>query len=280
MTQLPNEQELKELKLFKKPRCLSMYIRFDDTNSVTGPGRVELKNALREAATLLINAGIKPKDTETFLQPARALLDQRELWMPHHGGLAIFLHPLLFKYYLVPNGQVTSALTVGRGFVVEPLERIVQDNQHYFVLALSHKNVHLYEGDRYQLRLLELKDFPNDVNSSLMIDDYQKERGLHAVGPLSLGKGSEVSHEQYEVSKEQKQMLLGFFRNIDHRFKELFGHDKAPLVIGGVGYLLPIYRKANTYAGLLKEAIPGNLEETLADDIRQKAWRLVKRATA
>jgi len=92
------------------------------------------------------------------------------------------------------------------------------------------------------------------MKSSLMLDDFQKERDSHTVGPTSMGKGSEVSHEQYEVSTVKKQLMLEFFRNIDRRINEVLTKDN--------------------------EAIPGNLEQTRTDDIRQKAWRIVERATA
>ena len=280
MMYMPNEQELRELEVIKEPRCLSMYVAFGESQGPTGQGSIEFKKALRQAEAILTHNGTSAKEAAAQLKPAWELLNHRDLWMPHHKGIAVFAHAQLFKYFIITEAEIQDKIMVKDRFDLEPLAKLVGENQHYFVLALSQKNVHLYEGDRYQLRMLELKDFANDVKSSLMLDDFQKERDSHTVGPTSMGKGSEVSHEQYEVSTVKKQLMLEFFRNIDHRICEVLNKDRAPLVISGVEFLLPIYRKANTYPGLMAESILGNLEQARTDEIRQKAWQIVKRAAA
>ena len=280
MMYMPGQEELGELQSFKQPRCLTLYVAFGESQAATGHGSIEFKKALRQAEAILAHNGASRKEAESQLKPAWELLNQRELWMPHHAGVAAFVHAKLFKYFVISDTKFQDKIIVKDGFYLEPLAQLVEENKHYFVLALSQKNVHLYEGDRYQLRMLELKDFANDMKSSLMLDDFQKERDSHTVGPTSMSKGTEVSHEQYDVSTVKKQLMLEFFRNIDYRIREVLDKDRAPLVISGVEFLLPIYRKANTYRGLLSESIPGNLEQARIDDIRQKAWRIVERATA
>lgn len=275
MVQLPSDNELATLKATKEPHSLSMYLQFSDTTSASGPSRIEFKNALQAIEAQLSADGVDKREIETTLKPAYALIDNRDIWMPNHGGLVVFARPGALQYYFVPNHLVEPMVYVGEGFMTEPLERIMRDNREYYVLTLSRKKVQVYKGDRYHLEPLEITNFANNLRDSLMLDEPQKERGLHAVAPAAMGKGSEVPHEQYEVSREQKQMLLTFFRNIDKRLKNVFNKERAPLVIGGVEYLVPIYRRANTYNGLVAGAISGNLEQARPDDIRQKAWQIV-----
>ena len=69
-------------------------------------------------------------------------------------------------------------------------------------------------------------------------------------------------------------MLTTFFGNIDKRIKGLLD-GKAPLMIAGVGYLLPIYQAVNTYPKLLPKAIVGNFDRTQLNDLQQLASALL-----
>jgi len=48
------------------------------------------------------------------------------------------------------------------------------------------------------------------------------------------------------------------------------------LIISGVDYLLPIYKKANTYKNLVDKTIIGNQEYAKLQDIRKKAWEIIQ----
>ncbi len=276
MVQLPDKQELKMLKAAHQPHSLSMYIRFDDPTSPSGPGRIQFKNALQATEAQLHADGVSKKDIDATLHTARQLIDKPEIWMPNHGGLVLFANLDTLRYFFVPNQAVEPMVYVGDNFITEPLERIVRNNRTYYVLALSHKNVQVFRGDRYTIESLQLDHFANNMEDSLLLDEPYKGRGLHPVAPASMGKQSQVQHGQYEVSQEQKQMLQEFFRNIDRRLKKVFNGQATPLVVGGVDYLVAMYRKVNTYGGLAQQAITGNLQAVQPDQIRQQAWRIVR----
>lgn len=278
MINFPSQQELKELKVFREPFCLTIYAPLIDPNAATNPNRIEVKNLLREAKTALLSAGVNPRDVKKTLRPAKLLLEDHEFWPIHHESLVLFMHHKLFRYYHIPDHAIPYMLTVETGFNVEPLLKAMKDNKQYYVLALGHKNVRLYEGDHYNLKPVQLKNFPADMKQTLNIDEYPNWREKHEIAPSYMGKGSEAVHGQYNVSQTDKAMLLEFFRRIDHRLHNfLFRHQK-PLIIAGVGYLLPIYRKANTYPSLLPGAITGNQDNADLQTIGGKAWQLVKRS--
>ena len=279
MINFPSQQELNELKAFHEPFCLTIYVPLIEPNAATNPNRIEVKNLLREAETALQSAGVKPRDIKKTLRPARLLLDNHEFWPIHHESLVLFMHPKLFCYYHIPDHVTPYLLTVETGFNVDPLLQAMQNNQQYYVLALGHKNVRLFEGDHYNLKPVQLKDFPADMKEALGIDEYPKFRETHTIAPASSGKGSEAYHGQYNVSQTDKDMLLEFFRRIDHRLHGFLFQHRRPLIIAGVNYLLPIYRQANTYPGLLTGAITGNQEYVDLQTIKEKAWQIVKRSS-
>lgn len=281
MVNFPTETQLKELKTFRSARCLSLYVPFIDPNSATNPNRIELKNILVEAERALIADGLSPKDTKKTLQPIFDLLDGDEFWPPRHESLALFAHKKLFHYFHVPPGSVPEQMSIGKGFDLAPLEQAMADNQHYYVLALSHKHVRLYEGDHYQLKPVKLDNFPTDMKTTLNIDEYPHSRQTHTISPSGKGRangserGAEGYHDHAEVTNTDKDMLVEFFRQIDKYLHKILNKERLPLVIGGVSYLLPIYRKVNTYPGLLPTAITGNLDRSDLPTIRTKAWSLI-----
>lgn len=276
MIQLPDEQEMNELKAFDRPFCVTIYAPFIEPNGTrNSPNRIELKNLLRRAETALRDAGTEERFIRKTTRQARKLLDDHEFWMTLDDSLVLFMHPELFRYYHIPKQKAPYLLTVERGFNLDPLMEVLRDNEPYFLLALSHKNVRLYEGDQYRLRPVELKDFPTDMKEALNIDEYPFVLETHQVAPMSIGKGAESFHGQYNKSQTDKDMLLQFFRKIDSRLRGLLNQRGLPLVLAGVEYLQPIYRKANTYAKLLPQSIKGNQEHADLNQIRRQAWQLV-----
>ena len=201
MINLPDKHELQELQTFNKDYCLSIYLPLFDPNQARNSNRIELKNLLREAKTALLTAGATPTDVEKTLKPARHLMNDRELWPPRHNSLALFMHPKLFRYYNIPSQSTPYALTVKTGFNLEPLVKIIEENRQYFVLALSHKNVRLYEGDRYHLKQLRLKNFPTDMKQALNIDEYPDWLETHNVALAGLtGGGERVCQRAFMVN--------------------------------------------------------------------------------
>jgi hypothetical protein len=277
MIDLPSQQELDELKAFDKPFCVTIYLPFDEPNAENNPNRIEFKNVLRQTETALSDAGAKPSAIAKTLKPAQSLLEGTEFWSTRFDSLVLFMHPKLFRYYHIPGRNIPHMLTVEKGFNLDPLLKVMQDNKQYYVLALSHKNVHLYEGDQYQLKPVRLKELPTDMKEALKIDEFSSWVESHRAAPASYGKGSEAVRGQYDVSQIDKELLLQFFRRIDKRLRGFLQQRRAPLVLAGVEYLLPIYRRANTYPSLLPQSITGNQEHADLDNVREKAWRLVSK---
>lgn len=113
------------------------------------------------------------------------------------------------------------------------------------------------------------------MKKALNIDEFPQSRQLHSIAPASYGKGSEGYHQQYDVSKTDKVMLLQYFSRIDKILHKYLGGKKKSLIIGGVGYLLPIYQEANSYAHTFHGGIKGNLEKVSLSDLHKKAMKLI-----
>lgn len=275
--QLPSPTEWRELKEFKEPFCLTIYaphIDFDP-NGATNPNQIELKNMLEQAEVALLNDGMSPRDVDKTLAPARGLLATHEFFTLRGESLALFSHPKLFRYYHLP-GDIPYLLSIGRGFSLEPMELAVGDNRSYLVLVLSHNNVKLYEGDRFTIRELKLKNFPAHFAQAIRLDEYPKAKQSRMASPASNRRSSEITHSPYSESQTDKDMLLDYFHLVDRSLRKLLQKKNLPVILAGVEYLLPIYRQANTSPYLLPKVLTGNIDRERPDEIRRRAWRLIK----
>ena len=70
-------------------------------------------------------------------------------------------------------------------------------------------------------------------------------------------------------------MLTNFFRRIDKKLHKRVVGKKTPLILAGVDYLLPLYRKINTYPYLRKEELKGSIEHTPLDVIREQVCKIL-----
>ncbi len=277
MIDFPEPHELEELKAYKEPYCVTIYVPLLDPSGASNPNKIELKNLLRQTKIALLDTAISKRDLRKTLRPVQELLKDYEFWPRHQESLALFMHSRFFRHYHIPDHQTTYMLTVERGFNLEPLLKAMHENLSYFVLALGHKNVQLYEGNHFHLRTVHLKDFPANMDATLHYDENPKWHETHTIAPTGNGKGSEAYHGQYNVSQVDKEMLEEFFRTIDHRLHYYLSSQHKPLILAGVNYLLPIYRKVNTYSYLWPKSIKGNIANEHSRVIQDKAWALVSR---
>lgn len=274
MIQLPTKAQLKTLRAWKKPDSLSIYSPYIKPNSPdNNPNRTQVKNFLKEARQMLLAKKLDERQIDTILQPVKKLLDSHEFRMNYKNSLVIFIGQDFFQYYRLPTEGITQSITIGTGFNIKPIVKLLDESSPYFVLLLSHNGVRLLKGDDFNIE--SVKEFPTAMKQDLKIDEYPNERQTHTVAPVAQGKGSEKFHGQYNETQVDKDMLIKYFRHIDTKVQKIIKNEKIPLIIAGVEYLLPIYRQANTYPHLLEKEIQGNLEHSSLDSIREQVYKLL-----
>jgi hypothetical protein len=75
---------------------------------------------------------------------------------------------------------------------------------------------------------------------------------------------------------QHKTNLRRFFRRVDDALQAQFGGDRAPLVLGAVDYLQPIFRDASRYTALVEGGLDGNPEGLSPPDLHSRAWPIVE----
>jgi hypothetical protein len=269
--------ELKNLVQNSQYPCVSLYLPMEKIGGDTRQNPIRFKNLIREAESRLDELGLRHAETVNLLQPVMEL-DNTDFWENQVQGLVIFTSPNLFRYYCLPI-SFPQLVVVGKNFHIKPLLNLINNDGKFYILALSQKNVKFYSGTRYQLHEVEVENMPHNLAEILLEDEFQKgvqHRIGIARGATSAAQHPGSVHGQGSPDREKhEEDILQFCYAVDSALREKLRGEKAPLILAGVEYLLPIYRQANTYPYLQETGISGNAETLKTEELNHAAWEIV-----
>ncbi|MEH2209048.1 baeRF3 domain-containing protein [Nostoc sp.] len=278
--QLISKEEIKTLIEQPKGNCVSIYMPTHPAGPEVRQDPIRFKNLVREAEARLIDAGLTQEDAIALLEKSQEI-DTQEFWeQMGEQGLAIFISENIFRYYPLPIDFQELVVVTDR-FHIKPLLPILNGNGRFYILALSQQDVRFFEGTRYSINEVEVENLPKSLDEALQRDDTAKE-GQFRIATSKGGTSNPFSqpgsfHGQGSPDRDRRQEdILQFFQIVDRALHEKLKLQKAPLVLAGVEYLLPVYRQANTYQHLMDEAIAGNPEILSAQELHDQAWPIVE----
>ncbi len=222
---------------------------------------------------------MKPRDVSALLQPAQALWEDSLFWRHQRDGLAVFIASDDFHYYHLPF-RVEELLIIARSYYVKPILPLFTNNGHYYILAISQNEVRLFEGTRHTVGQIDLpEDTPQRLDEALPFDDLEKQLQFRTSASPSTSEGrmpAGMFHGHGPGDEERKVRIERYLNLVDAGLKEIFREQQAPLVLAGVDYLLPIYRKVSDYARIMPESIAGSPESMRPEELQEQAWPIVE----
>lgn len=269
--------DIRELIETSAAWCVSIYMPAHRVDGDQQQDKIRFRNLVIEAQNKLLETGMRRPHVLELLRPAEELFPSKYFWQHQSDGLAVFLSHNFSKVYRLP-GHFEEMLFVAKHFHVKPLMPLLNRNERFFILALSMKDVRLFHASRDVIDEVELgPNVPTNLEEAIRLDDPKAFLGYHtsASTPGRQGLRAAVFHGQGEFGDKKKTSLVHFFKEVDRGLQELIGEKDAPMVLAGVGYLLPIYRQSNTYKRLLEKGLEGNPDDLDARDLHGAAWELV-----
>jgi len=252
--------------------CISIFMSTERAGVETLQGPIRFKNRLREAEQQLGEYG-EAGTSRKLLRPLRELVDDYQFWQHQSDGLAVYLAPSLLRLFRIPI-SLQDLVVVANRFHIKPVLSMVTEEEHFFVLALSQKQVRLLRCTRFTQDEVEL---PAEIPAALTeVSPDTPEAQLHAYSAGVGAQGGPIFHGNPAGAEESKTRLLVRFQRLDRSLREVLGAERAPLVLASVGYLLPIFREASTYVNLCSEGVSGNPDEIRNEDLREMAWRVAE----
>lgn len=248
----------------------SIYLPMQRKGPETRQNPLVLKSALKQVGDELENREMRRPDIEAYLKPAATLLDDSSFWQHQEDGLALFLDREGMHSYRLPE-SFEELVMVGESFHLKPLLPVLSAEQEFYVLALSHNQVRLLRGTRWQVSELELEDVPTSLAEALWYRDPEPRLHSHAT---SRGATALTFHGHGLGEESSDEELKQFFRQVDGAVRGLITDPRAPVVLAGVGYLHPIYRSISDLE-VMDKGIEGNPDEIPAGTLHEKAWDIV-----
>jgi len=265
--------------LTRKPGgwCISIYMPTHRVGAEIQQDPIRLKNLLSETEERLLADGLRSSEAQELLEPAEKLLQDGLFWQHQSDGLAIFLSSDQFRYCRLPFDFEELVVVTDR-FHVKPLLPLFSGDGQFYMLALSQNEVRLLQGTRYSVSKVDLEGVPRSLAEALRYNDPEKRFQFHTSTITPGGKGGRpaIFHGHGVASADDpKDYILRYFHQVDEGLHGLLRDERAPLVLAGVDYLLPIYKEANTYPYLVDEGIERNPEQLSAEELHEQAWAIV-----
>ena len=273
---LLTREELKSLSGMRPGLCVSLFLPTHRAGKEILQDPIRLKNLLRQAVANLTAKGVRRARARELLMPALHLVQRKTFWSYQADGLALFLSSGFFRYLRLPL-QFQELVVVTDRFHVKPLLPLFLSDGQFFVLALSQKNVRLFEGTRYKISEVDLEGAPRSLHDVLKYDQVEQHLQAHTRTGGPQGKRAAIFHGQGEGEEDAKKKLGEFFRQVDKGLQALLGDRRLPLVLAAVEYLIPLYRAASGCKCLLEEGIVGNPETLTPDELHAAAWNIARK---
>lgn len=258
----------------EKP-SVSIYLPTHRSGVEMAQDQVRLRNLLRRSRKQLAEMGVAGREITNFLKPVRDLAGKADFWQHPGDVLALFLCPSQFLAFRVPI-EFQDLVVVSDGYHVKPLLPLMAADSRFYILALSQKQVRLFEATRYHIRQLEIETLPESLHDVSHPHRDQGHLQYHTARTSAAGGGPAIFHGHGPGREETKTQLLRFFQTVDPVVRGLLREEQAPLVVAGVEYLVPIYREANTHPHLLKDFVRGNPDHLTPDQLRDAATKIVE----
>lgn len=270
-------EDLKKIVDVEAKNCVSIYLPTHPVGREMQQDPIRLKNLLSEALEVLVKRGKRQPEAESLLEPAQNLIPDQPFWQHQSTGLAVFLTEDFFAIYRLPL-DFPELVVVGERFHVKPLLPFFSGEGQFYVLAISQNDLRLLQGSRFLVEEVVLQDVPTSLQEALWADDPERQLQWHTStdAPRTSGARPAIFHGQGVGERDAKNDILRYFQKIDKGIYDLLANEKAPVVLAGVEYLLPIYREASRYDFLVKQAIEGNPENLSNEKLHVQAYEIVE----
>lgn len=277
---LLNKELFEQLAQSSDTPSISLYLPLETEADKHDKNRIRLKNHLTAAAERLQEAyDLSAAEVTEMLQPAEQMIANARFStdLELDEGMAIFLSPEVTEIHTLPI-SFTEQLIITNHFYLTPLLPLLMNNGRYYILALSQNEIRLLQASAHTIEQVTLDDdIPTSLSEALKWEDPEAQSQWHTnVSPHARHSRQAVFHGHGVTNQEtQKEEIREYFRRVAAGIDALLKEEKAPLVLAGVNYLLPIYREVSHYPHLLENGVPGNPEQLAAQTLQEQTWAIV-----
>lgn len=254
-----NIEDFKKLAHTHEPMCLSVFIPTHRSGEEVKEQHAQktLKNILKEVKKEILNREMSENESDVYLRPLLALMEDNEFWTDQSDGLAIFMTPKSIQKYKVPI-HFEPYFYLADHFYLKSMVPLINDDDLYYIITLSLNQVKLYECTTYTIAEIDTGDMPQKLEDVVGSEIKPGHLQQHS------GKNNETGtmfHGQGGGKDDRQQDLLKFFREIDKTIADLVNTEQAPVVLACDKNHFGNYRNISKIKNLHSQFIAGNPED-------------------
>lgn len=255
--------------------CISLYMPTHRKHPENQQDKIRYFGMIKSLEKQL-DKKLENQQVAQVLDPLYKLIDDSDFWNSTLDGIAVFANPDFFRVFNAPV-TLDELLINSDSFHIKPLLQFMQTADSFQVLALNLKSVRLYLGNQHELHELQLADdFVTSIDEVMDKDSDHKNLIVASYG--GVGSDSSPMHHGHGGKKEKLDANIEkFFREVDKSILNYnSGNRKLPLILASLPEHHSLFQKVSNNTLLESEAISCNPEALDLDELKQKAWTLLK----
>ena len=243
--------------------------------SIPNPLEIEtrFKNAIRGIDRKLKEIG-SGGDIPQLTQPVRDLAATAEAEGIWAQSIILFRSPDLFRWFLLPEAA-HDMISVEERFQIRPILSAVANQQRFYLLALSRRDIRLFHCTQHHAQEENLRGLaPQDIH--VWMGTWKPDHMLdnRAVAGPGAGSNKGVAFTTSRDRERHNEYLAHFYKEVDRGIESILHRDGAPLVLAGVEEEVAIYRQVTTYPRISEKAVNG-APDGIEDPVLHKLAREV-----
>lgn len=266
-----NREVFAELAAYQADCCVSFYIQTQAAGVEVNEQKdlIKFKNHLQALKKTLSEKGKDEATIQKMLEPGFDLLGDEGFWKKLTPGLAVFLAEGFFKYTKMPLAPIEEIL-FDKTFYITPLIPVMTSREYFYLLVISKKQAKLFRADSFGMQFIDVPGVPNGVDDVVRIDERDDEQ-LFRQGSRGANGGANF-HGHGTGAADEKTQIATYLEEVDDTiWKEVLHDENVPLLLAGVEYLIPIYKKVTDYNNIWDDALTGSYEHVDTANIHQQA---------
>lgn len=271
-----SKEALQELANYTSECCISVYMPTHRSGVAVNEqmDSITFKNALQQIESKLKEKGYDQAKAARILQPGYDLLRNEKFWYTLTEGLAFYIADGHFKFMRLlstPNEK----MLVNNSFYLSPLVPYMLSSEYFYLLVLSKKQAKLYRANNFGMTRIEVPELPNGVDDVVHFEEKDDQK-LFRTGSSGAGQGANY-HGIGGGKPDEKDNIAMYLEEVDETlWKEFLNKENVPLLLAGVEYLLPLFRKVSHYNNIWETSLTGSLEHADEAQLYRQAREMME----
>jgi len=273
--ELLTKELIQELLSADQAPCLSLYMPTHRTHPENLKNPIRFKNLVSEMEESLLQK-YSANETQEYLKPLEALVNDNDIWNYTKDGLAVFSAKGIFKVVEL-HKSVEELAMVADSFHTKPLRHYLQSLDHFHVLGLTLHDIQLFEGNRHSLTEIKLTaDTPKNIKEALGDELTDKHTTVASYGG-SGGESTNMHHGHGGKSEETEKDAERFFRVVAKAIYEHYSKPSGwPIILAALTEHHNLFQKVSKNPLLLQNSIAINPSSVSPDQLAKMAWEIME----